>query len=38
MAKQITSKEVIDKYPKIFQIYEGNPGMINWASYAKMES
>lgn len=30
MAKQITTKEIIAKYPKIFQNYEGNPGMVNW--------
>ena len=23
-------KELIDKHPKIFQDYEGNPGRINW--------
>ena len=26
----MTTKEIIEKYPKIFQQYEGNPGMVNW--------
>jgi hypothetical protein len=26
----ITTEELIAKYPKIFQQYEGNPGMVNW--------
>lgn len=25
-----TTDELIKKYPKIFQQYEGNPGMVNW--------
>ena len=26
----MTTRELIEKYPKIFQQYEGNPGMVNW--------
>lgn len=26
----ITTEQLIAKYPKIFQDYEGNPGMVNW--------
>lgn len=26
----MTHSELIQKYPKIFQQYEGNPGMVNW--------
>lgn len=26
----ITTDQLIKKYPKIFQDYEGNPGMVNW--------
>ena len=26
----ITTEELINKYPKIFQDYEGNPGRCNW--------
>lgn len=26
----MTTEELIAKYPKIFQQYEGNPGMVNW--------
>lgn len=26
----MTHKELIEKYPKIFQMYEGNPSGINW--------
>jgi hypothetical protein len=26
----ITTEELIQKYPKIFQDYEGNPGRVNW--------
>jgi hypothetical protein len=26
----ITTEELIAKYPKIFQDYEGNPGRVNW--------
>ena len=26
----ITTDQLIIKYPKIFQQYEGNPGMVNW--------
>jgi hypothetical protein len=26
----ITTEQLIQKYPKIFQQYEGNPGMVNW--------
>lgn len=26
----MTTEEIINKYPKIFQQYEGNPGMVNW--------
>jgi len=26
----ITTEQLIQKYPKIFQQYEGNPGMCNW--------
>lgn len=28
--KKITTKEIIAKYPKIFQDYVGNPGQCNW--------
>jgi len=28
--KEITTEEIIEKYPKIFQDYEGNPGQVNW--------
>lgn len=31
----ITTKELIAKYPKIFQQYEGNPGMVNWLDVPK---
>ena len=31
----ITTKELIEKYPKIFQQYEGNPGMVNWLGVPK---
>jgi len=30
MAKQITTEEIIAKYPKIFVDYPGNPGRCNW--------
>jgi hypothetical protein len=30
MAKQITTEEIIAKYPKIFEDYQGNPGKVNW--------
>jgi hypothetical protein len=30
MAKQITTEEIITKYPKIFEDYQGNPGRSNW--------
>ena len=30
MAKQITTEEIIAKYPKIFEDYQGNPGRVNW--------
>ena len=26
----MTIEELIDKYPKIFEDYEGNPGRVNW--------
>lgn len=26
----MTTDEIIEKYPKIFQDYEGNPGKVNW--------
>jgi len=26
----ITTEQLIQKYPKIFKQYEGNPGMVNW--------
>lgn len=26
----ITTKELIEKYPKIFEDYEGNPSRVNW--------
>lgn len=26
----MTHKELIKKYPRIFQMYEGNPGGVNW--------
>lgn len=26
----MTTQKLIQKYPKIFQDYEGNPGMVNW--------
>lgn len=26
----MTHKELIEKYPKIFQMYEGNPSGVNW--------
>lgn len=26
----MTTDEIIEKYPKIFQDYEGNPGRVNW--------
>jgi len=26
----MTTEEIIAKYPKIFQDYEGNPGRVNW--------
>lgn len=29
MAK-ITTEEIITKYPKIFEDYQGNPGRVNW--------
>lgn len=28
--EKITLKDLISKYPKIFQNYEGNPGGVNW--------
>jgi len=28
--KKITTEELIKKYPKIFEPYEGNPGNVNW--------
>lgn len=28
--KKITLNELIEKYPKIFQDYPGNPGRVNW--------
>jgi len=34
MAK-ITIEELIDKYPKIFVDYEGNPGRCNWTGVPK---
>ena len=30
MAKQITTEEIIAKYPKIFKPYNGNPNNCNW--------
>jgi hypothetical protein len=30
MAKQITTEEIIAKYPKIFKPYNGNPNNVNW--------
>jgi phosphotransacetylase len=30
MAKQITTEEIITKYPKIFEDYQGNPDKVNW--------
>jgi len=30
MAKQITTEEIIAKYPKIFEDYQGKPGRVNW--------
>jgi len=35
MAKQITTEEIIAKYPKIFEDYQGNPGRVNWHGYQK---
>jgi hypothetical protein len=26
----MTTEEIINKYPKIFEDYEGNPGRVNW--------
>lgn len=31
----ITIQGLIKKYPKIFQQYEGNPGMVNWLDLPK---
>lgn len=31
----MTLSELIQKYPKIFQQYEGNPGMVNWSGIPK---
>lgn len=28
--KKMTTENLIQKYPKIFEQYEGNPGMVNW--------
>lgn len=30
MANKITTEEIITKYPKIFEDYQGNPGKVNW--------
>ena len=35
MAKQITTEELIEKYPKIFQDYNGNPARVNWYGLPK---
>jgi hypothetical protein len=35
MAKQITIEELIEKYPKIFQDYNGNPARVNWLGLPK---
>ena len=31
----ITTKGLIEKYPKIFEQYEGNPSMVNWLDLPK---
>jgi hypothetical protein len=31
----MTTEEIIEKYPKIFQDYEGNPGRSNWHGVPK---
>lgn len=31
----MTTEEIIKKYPKIFQTYEGNPGDVNWHGVPK---
>lgn len=31
----MTTEQIIQKYPKIFQQYEGNPGMVNWYGLPK---
>jgi hypothetical protein len=31
----MTTEQLIQKYPKIFQQYEGNPGMVNWYGVPK---
>ena len=31
----MTTEEIIQKYPKIFEQYEGNPGMVNWYGVPK---
>lgn len=31
----ITTEELIKKYPKIFEQYEGNPSMVNWLDLPK---
>lgn len=31
----MTTEEIIEKYPKIFQDYEGNPGRVNWHGVPK---
>jgi len=33
--KEIKLQELIDKYPKIFVPYEGNPGGVNWTGVPK---
>jgi len=30
MAIKITTEDIIAKYPKIFEDYQGNPGRVNW--------
>jgi hypothetical protein len=31
----MTTEEIINKYPKIFEDYEGNPGRVNWHGVPK---
>lgn len=33
--KDVTLKDIIEKYPKIFAPYEGNPGGVNWTGVPK---